>query len=74
MNYYVYENWQAKNKAVVHVGPCGYCNEGEGCHRTLRLGKNGKWSGPFRTLKDAEAYATNTRRPVKIHRCVKLGT
>jgi hypothetical protein len=29
--YYMYENWQAgPHKAVVHVGTCGFCKDGNG--------------------------------------------
>ena len=31
MRYYVYENWTAEHKAVIHKGTCRYCNEGQGC-------------------------------------------
>ncbi len=50
MSYYIYENWQAgPHKAVIHVGSCGFCNDGEG-----RAGgydpRHAKWLGPYETL------------------------
>lgn len=31
MTFYIYENWQAgPHKAVLHTGPCGHCNDGQG--------------------------------------------
>jgi len=73
MPFYVYENWTAEHKAVVHTGRCGYCNDGKGCHR-LKLGKkNGRWLGPFPTLEKAWTAAVNTRRPARGHRCTSIG-
>lgn len=33
MSFYIYENWQADDKAVIHKGSCSFCNEGEGTGR-----------------------------------------
>ena len=30
MEYWVYENWTAEHKAVVHSATCGFCNHGRG--------------------------------------------
>jgi len=69
--YWVYENWTAEHKAVVHMGNCGNCNDGLGCH-TNRLGeKNGRWHGPFDTLSAADKAAKTTGRPTRQHRCAK---
>jgi hypothetical protein len=73
MKYYVYENWRAENKAVIHIGSCGYCNEGRGCHENPSGNKNGKWLGPFDSLGEAEKAARKTGRAVREHksgRCV----
>ena len=45
MSYYVYENWTAEHKAVIHRGSCGNCNEGRGCHKNPLCGRNGRWHG-----------------------------
>ena len=60
MKYYVYENW-LHNKAVIHVGACSFCNEGEGSH--INSGdKYGQWLGPFKDLGTARLTAINTKR------------
>ena len=72
MSFYIYENWQAgPHKAVLHLGSCGYCNEGRG-----RAGgydpAHAKWHGPFDSLMQArktqEQMNVTTR---KVCRCVK---
>lgn len=70
MAFYVYENWTAEHKAVIHKGTCGYCKEGKGCHKNPLGNKNGKWHGPFDSLEEAEKTAKNTGRPVRPHSCV----
>jgi len=67
MSYWVYENWTAEQKAVIHRGSCGFCNEGRGCHKHKLGEKNGRWHGPFETLANAEIEARKTQRPVKLH-------
>lgn len=71
MGYWVYENWVAENKAVIHKGSCGHCKEGRGCHTLKHPGKNGRWHGPFRILTAAKVAAKGTKRPVREHKCVK---
>ncbi len=55
MSYFIYENWQAgPHKAVLHVGHCSFCKEGQG----LAGGsdpKHGKWHGPYSNAADARA-------------------
>jgi len=70
MDYYVYENWTAEKKAVIHKGLCGNCNDGKGCHPNPLGNRNGKWHGPFNTLEEAESAARGTRRRIRRHRCV----
>ncbi len=72
MSYWVYENWTAENKAVIHSGSCGNCNEGRGCHEHIRGDQNGQWLGPYNTLDEAEAAAEATGRPTRRHRCTEL--
>ena len=46
MDYYFYENWTAEKKAVIHVGSCGNCKDGKGCHENPLGNLNGQWHGP----------------------------
>ena len=69
MSYYIYENWRAENKAVIHTGACGNCNNGKGCHENPLGDANGQWHGPFETLTEAERIAIATGKPVRFHRC-----
>jgi hypothetical protein len=61
MNHFGYENW-TRNKAVVHTGPCGSCNEGRGIHST-DSGRNGKWHGPFLARETVMTFARTLLRP-----------
>ena len=70
MQYWIYENWTAESKALIHRGTCGYCQDGKGCHSNP-LGKaNGQWLGSFDTLEEARQVANLSARPVKEHSCV----
>jgi hypothetical protein len=70
MSFFIYENWTAEHKAVIHRDSCKCCNNGNGCHPNPLGNKNGKWHGPFTTLSVATTAARKTGRPVKQHRCV----
>ena len=70
MNYYVYENWRAERKAVIHRGTCGNCNEGRGCHENPLGNRNGRWHGPFASHNAAIRVAQNTGRLVRQHSCI----
>lgn len=70
MSFYVYENWTAEHKAVIHLGSCGNCNEGKGCHENPLGNRNGRLHGPFDTLNGAQRAADATGRRVRLHRCV----
>ena len=72
MSYYIYENWQAgPHKAVIHVGDCGFCNDGKG-----RAGgydpRHAKWHGPYGTVKLARVASSGLPGVVvqREHRCV----
>ena len=60
MTYWVYENWVAESKAVIHESTCRFCNDGSGTGRNLRGDRNGKWHGAFGSLGEAEAAARQT--------------
>ena len=70
MSFYVYENWTAEHKAVIHQGACRYCNDGRGCHENPLGNRNGQWHGPFDTREAANNTAVQTGRLVREHRCV----
>jgi hypothetical protein len=72
MSYWIYENWTADDKAVIHNGACGFCNHGKGSSKPHPHGnKNGKWHGPFNTIAAAERVAKATKRAVqKKHACI----
>ena len=65
VSYYVYENWVAENKAVIHRADCGHCNHGKGAHENTRGGQNGQWHGSFSTVEGAAKFAEETRRTVR---------
>jgi hypothetical protein len=69
MNYYIYENWTAENKGVIHKGSCGYCKEGKDCHENSLKNRNGQWHGAFESIEEAEGAAIETGRSVCKH-CV----
>ena len=70
MSFYVYENWTAENKAVIHRSSCGACNEGRGCHKNPLGKNNGKWHRAFDSVEEARTFAKNTGRAVRQHRYV----
>lgn len=71
MDYWVYENWTAESKAVIHEGSCGNCNQGKGCHANPLGNRNGRWHGPFGVLSHANTAALETGRRVRRHSCVR---
>jgi len=71
MNFYVYENWTAESKAVIHIGSCGHCKEGHGCHKTVRGNRNGRWWGKYSTFQEAEEKAISLKRLIRDHRCIR---
>jgi len=64
MDYYIYENWTAEKKAVIHGGSCKFCNDGKGIHGDKEEGRNGRWHGPFKTYNDALRHASSLRNRV----------
>lgn len=63
-SYYVYENWVAEKKAVIHFGDCPYCNYGQGIHPGAGT-RNSRWHGPFSSFESAQKTAKETGRQVK---------
>lgn len=64
MDYYIYENWTAEQKAMIHRSGCSFCNSGRGIHSGA-TDRNGKWHGPFSTLPAATQAAARLGRPVR---------
>lgn len=62
MNFWIYENWQAANKTVIHKATCIYCNNGQGTGKEINKGQNGKWIGPFTSFNDAKLGAAKLKR------------
>lgn len=58
-DYYIYENW-THDRARIHVGGCGYCNDGRGTQAGSSP-RNGKWHGPL-SRNDAFLLATKLKR------------
>lgn len=63
--YYIYENWRAEKKAVIHYAHCRSCNNGKGIHPNAG-NKHGCWHGPFASFAKAEDAAQNTGREVRV--------
>ena len=55
--FWVYENWVAEKKAVVHRAECGHCQNGQGSHPNIHGDRNGRWHGPFDDYASARAAA-----------------
>ena len=58
MEYYIYENWTAEKKAVIHKGDCSNCKYGKGKHKE-KTDKNGCWHGPFSDFDHAMRNASS---------------
>lgn len=61
VSYYIYENWIAEKKAVIHKSNCTFCNEGQGTGRNKLKNKNGKWHGSFDTYEEAKKIADSLK-------------
>lgn len=60
--YYVYENWQADDKAVIHESICYWCNKGKGNGRNTEGEAHGRWHGPFATKEEAFEHGKSLNR------------
>lgn len=71
--YYIYENWRAEKKAVIHKGTCKFCNEGKGTGKTILGESNGKWHGPYLNFEEAweKANLLKDRDVRKCSFCIK---
>lgn len=63
MKYYIYENWRAEKKCVIHTSSCRMCKDGKGIHLQSSE-QNGKWHGPFVSYEDALKYAMSCENRV----------
>ncbi len=53
MSFYVYENW-THNRARIHRGTCGYCNNGQGTQATIQTAMaSGSVPIPIKILRHA---------------------
>ena len=64
MTYYIYRNWTAEKKAVIHKANCSHCNNGKGKRDNIRGDKNGAWSQEYKTYEEAKQIAG---KPYKGH-------
>ena len=80
MTYYIYRNWAAEKKAVIHKADCSYCNHGKGIQDNPRGDKNGAWSQEYKTYEDAKnaaemPYESHNDLEVKnCNVCLKYGS
>lgn len=58
-DFWIYENWVAEKKAVIHRGDCCFCNNGKGNQQNKLGNKNGKWHGQFKNYDEARKFAQN---------------
>ena len=58
MKYYIYENWTAEKKAVIHRENCSCCNHGRGVRKVKMDGRNGCWHGSFPDFEAAMQHAS----------------
>lgn len=65
MAFWVYQNWTAEKKAIIHHESCGFCNAGKGIHSKKEDKRNGTWHGPFETYllakEKADGLKSNAR-------------
>lgn len=73
MEFYIYENWVASDKAVIHYGKCAFCNHGKGTGCGTLGDKNGRWWGPFTTSDEAfkKAGTLNRKEIAYCQHCFK---
>lgn len=65
--FYAYENWVAHgHTARLHRGSCSFCTDGVG-KTGQKAPRNGKWLGPFATVRQAEDAATKVG--AEVSRC-----
>jgi hypothetical protein len=71
MDYYIYTNWQAKDKEtnIIHKWSCGHCRMGLGKHNNADKGENGVWIGAFKEIVQAENFAKLKLSDKKIEKC-----
>ena len=62
VSFWVYENWRADDKTMVHRAQCSRCNQGNGTGKGTLGNINGEWHGPFKTCDEAKRYALSRGR------------
>lgn len=61
-SFYIYENWRATDKCVIHLANCRYCNFGKGTERGTKGEKNGRWHGKFNSYKETLEFSISLGR------------
>lgn len=71
MEYYIYTNWQAKDKEtnIIHKWSCGHCRMGLGKHKNADKGENGVWIGAFKEIKQAKDFSEKYLIDKKLIEC-----
>ena len=71
--YYIYENWRAEKKAVIHSESCRFYKNGKGTGKTTLGESNGKWHGPYSQFEEAweKANLLDDRDVRKCSFCIK---
>lgn len=59
--YYIYENWRAEKKAIIHKGDCPFCNDGKGTGRNTLGEQNCRWHGAFSSYEEARKKAESLK-------------
>ena len=57
VTYYIYRNWAADKKAVIHTASCSFCKHGKGLQNNTSGAKNGAWSQEYLSYEDAKVDA-----------------
>jgi hypothetical protein len=73
--FYLYYNEPTKStkEVNIHSHICGFCKWGSGSGKqNSEPGRNGVWIGPFKTVKQAEKFATEVLKPASLtnHLCI----
>lgn len=63
MAFYIYYHWVRDKQhpnyhSIIHLGKCGFCNNGRGIRTDKTEGREGIWSGGFKTYEEARRQAS----------------
>ena len=73
MDYYMYINWQAKDKQtnIIHKWSCGHCRMGLGMHKDTDKGENGVWIGAFKKINQVKDFSKKYFPDKEVDTCKK---